>query len=490
MEVNEEIENRTGESEYRVGDTEQSWVTTISGGRGPDLFDGVIPPTWSIRQALMSPLPSDAKKALTKLLLAPQSKGDGASQRELSSLGPAYHPFNFLAAQAMESLSPHHASCLATLVDMTVGLGLLDEELYDTLNPLTPDGFDSLMRQLVTDVLGLGTGYIEVVRDPGSRQITGLHWLPGRDTYKVLDGRLSGQYHFMYTQTGMRVAPSGSSFEFDFGGYMDQAMFANFADVDRLASAQGTERMIDAEVLRMRRSRNMDRAIPFVDFGEAIQIKLPTNHWDHYGRPTWLGAQSYLDLSCAHIQRAADYMRNRGTPDHLLVMLGVNLTTEAKASLQACMSAGKGRNFGRSAAITIPGASNVSKVQLEKFSDGVDGLGFRELHDATALAICSAWRVPPILAGISVPRPMGSANELVQALVLTQTTVVEGIQRLVSTALGCTLGARGQGIPGFKKDSFLFKNLVQHTDIAALDTLARQKDTNTLGRSPKDGLKR
>ena len=489
MDVNA-VDEIPGETEASVAETEaateQPWAATLLMPQGPSSFDGVLPEGWSVRQALFGPVEGSSRAALEKRLL----DSPGASVRENSSLGVAFKPFNMHVAAIMEDLSPHHASCIGTLVDMTVGLGLIDEEVYDVLDPLTLDGFDALLRELAQDIYVLGTGYLEDVRDPSSREITGLHSLPCVDTHVVLDGRKSGDFHFMYSPSCMRVAPRGTSFEYDFAGYADQAMFARFGDADRLAETQGTERMIDAEILRHRRERIIRGAIPFVDYGEAIQFKLPTSRWRHYGKPGWLGAQPYLDLSCAHLQRTSDYMRNRGTPDHLLSIIGTNLNTEAKASLQACMSAGKGRNFGRSAALVLPSNNSHVKVQLDKFSDGVDGLSFRELHDATALAICSAHRVPPILAGISVPRPMGSANELVQAIVLTQLTVVESVQRMIEKTLGRTLGKRGKGIRGLKPDSFGLRNLIEHTDIAALDTLARQKDTGTLDRSPQEGLRR
>lgn len=466
-------------------DLGEPWAATISGPSGPPVAAGLIPDGWSVRQALFAEVD---REALEKALLPSTSGGSMVRQR---SLGVAFHPFNFHVASGMEDLSPHHSSCLGTLVDMTVGLGLEDDELYEVLDPLTEHGFDSLLAQVAQDLFSLGTGYIEVVRDPGSRRITGLHHLQCKHTYVVLDGNASGHYHYTYAESGMRIGPSGSSFEFDHAGVADQAMYARFGDADALASMSTSERRIDPEVLSRRRSLGVSSAIPFVDFGEVIVVKMPTSRWTHYGKPAWLSAQPYLDLSCAHLQRAADYMRNRGTPDHLLVILGAALNDAAKTTLKSCLSAGKGRNFGRSAALHIPSASNGAKVQLERFSDGVEGLSFRELHDATALAICSAHRVAPILAGISVPRPMGSANELVQALVLAQLTVVQKVQRLISMTLGCTLGARGKGgIPGMRADSFGLKNLIEHTDIAALDTLARQRDTGTLSRNPSEGLRR
>ena len=458
------------------------------GRRAANVFDGVLGENQSVRQAVFAPHSEEQKQALEKRLLP---SNEGSSHKLTSIAGVCHHPFQFAKALGLHDISAHHSRCIRTLAYMTVGLGLKTEGSYDFLDPLTEDGFDDLMTKVALDLFDLGNGYMEVVRDPVSREVTGLHHIPARHMFKVVDGRFSGEYHYIYTPLGYHLDLAGTTFDYDTGGIQSQAVFARYGDADRLANAVGTERFLTPDIVTARFARlGIEQPVPHIDFGEVIVFEQPTNRWEHYGSPAWLGAQPYLDLNCKHLQRATDYMYNRGTPDHLVVFQGATLGDSDMKSLMGCLNAGAGRDFGRSAAISLPGDAARTNVQVERFSDGVDGLGFRELHDAAALAMCSAHGVPPILAGISVPRPMGSANELVQAMVLTQFTVVEPVQRIIQTTLRCTLGQRGSGIGRANKDTFKFRSMVKDTDIQALDTLARQRDTNTLSRDPKQGLKR
>lgn len=457
-------------------------------GDAPDAFPGTTRADMSIGQLLFSQPHYNSRAALEKRLLGIDSNGQ--SIRVNSSKGLVHHPFSFSTAIRLHDLSPHHSACVNTIVAMVAGLGMRDEEVQRLLDSITPLGWDDVMTRLVQDVTDLGTGYIEVVRDPDTRVITGLHYLPSRNTFKVLDGDRMGDYHFAYLPHECRLGRSGEAFVYDFPAESQPAFFSRFGDADNLAARIGEDRFLSGSMIGIRRRSGFTRPVPHVDFGEVIEFQLPTNRWDHYGAPDWIGVQPYLDLSCKHLQRTCDYMHNRGTPDHLLLLFGVSLNDKQRTALETCMGAGRGRNYGRSATIAFPASSpQTSSAQLEKFSDGVDGAGFRDLHDTTALAICTAHRMPPVLAGVSVPRPIGSSNEMVQAIVLTHFTVSRPIQRMIQTRLACTLGLRGMGIPSLNVENLKISNILEDTDITALDTLARQNDT-TMTRDNSQGLRR
>ncbi len=72
---------------------------------------------------------------------------------------------------------------------------------------------------------------------------------------------------------------------------------------------------------------------------------------------------------------------------------------------------------------------------------------------------------------------------------LTHFTVSRPIQRMIQTRLACTLGLRGMGIPSLNVENLKISNILEDTDITALDTLARQNDT-TMTRDNSQGLRR
>jgi hypothetical protein len=471
----------------------------ISSGKLPDrgLWDGFIDSDTTVEQALMTS-PTKGKKAefLAKSLdnvalykaldgkpaLAKEFGGEGMgdSKRRIP-IGIHYHPFSFDTAIRMRELSSHHGACIDTVVAMAVGLGFDDESIYDILDPMTVEGFQQELLHMCEMLVTTGHGYLETCRgvDQATGAITGVYSQPANNMMLVQHGNRLKDTHFLYTpMAGIYLSGAQS---FDSLHEDSQAVLARFGRVEEVVALSG-------------QSVDTDLSLPmaFRDVGEVISFRRPTSMWSHYGGPSWIGANPYLELNRCHLARTHLYMQNRGAPDSILFLYGLRLSDDQKKALKETLDSTSGDSYGKSVALTFPTITQqTGKAHVERFGDQIDGTTFQEIHDTVALAICSAHRIPPILAGISTNRSLGNAGEMTQSLVVTQLTVINQIQHLIERTLKCTLGGP-QGIPELKGKDFKLKKVTEVEDMASLNAFARQRqqDTSMTRATEKPELKR
>ena len=120
------------------------------------------------------------------------------------------HPVSYLSVKALKDVSPHHASCIMSKVNATVGMGFVNDDsgqkakddpavstdmaaqvvadlltcesyvqtdVDKYLNPLCMHTFQHELHCVAEDYYDGGSGYLEVVRDSGNT-IIGLNWIP------------------------------------------------------------------------------------------------------------------------------------------------------------------------------------------------------------------------------------------------------------------------------------------------------------------------
>lgn len=418
--------------------------------------------------------------------------GQEASGRKTQESGKVLHPFNMELADSMIEVSPYHGSCQATLVSATVGcgLGVIDEEattqakaglaqsstadaagklpvidherteeLYDTLDSMCEHDFDHLMTQVAGNYWGVGNAYMECGRDSDD-QVSSLYWLPAPDVYRThyLDKRRDRFYFTL------------------FNGYNDgEVLFARWRKMQELRAADEVS-LERQEILN-----------------EVVDFTRPTTRWEGYGAPHWLAAVPYMDVDVRALQRVSDYMFNGGMPQNMLFLGGMPINGEQLLKMREVMSGASGSRQGQSALFTMPSSSkDRAWVEHIKVGDSVEGTGFQDMHGTINLSVASANQVPPVLAGITTPGKMGAANEMAQAIMTMQSNVISPVQNYLAKRLNRTLFSTIGGIRGFAGTKVRFKTWHEAMDMAALNTVARQREQVAAApdRDPDEGLRR
>ena len=276
-------------------------------------------------------------------------------------------------------------------------------KVEEILDPLCEHGFQALLNQVGEDYENTGNGYIEVVRD--GTQIVALWHLPAASTFVVKEEK-KPFYHF---------------------------------EVDGLnQSTIKMARFGDTEDMRKRTKTSQP------EITEVIQFKQPTSICRDYGLPSWLSCVSWLELAQMVMQYNYDYFQNRAVPDLMVLFSGQKIQKEDmdafKAQIKETVGAGKRHR-------TIVGSfpSPDLKVQVERLNAD-NRESFQDLWSTIQLQVVSSHRVPPLLAGVTLPGKMAAANELPNALIAFQTLFVDQHQKVIQQKLGKTLGSTEAGL--------------------------------------------
>lgn len=449
---------------------------------------------------------NEAESLVSELLKAQDIRG---GQSNLASLiGIQNHPFDMQAVTRFQLANEHHSTCVHTCVSAMVGLGFMSDaeraarlamrtmdpvtapggqmpgpwslqelewkqsEVDDALDPLCVHSFQDVMRDTAEDYKQCGNGYMEVVRAlPGARglgPITGLHHVPSASVHIVIEDALYNR-HFAI------CGPDGSPRRF--------AAFGDLANFTSRMNRQGPRfTLIDPS------AKNTT--------SEIIHFRRPTSLHRHYGFPDWLSCAAAIELVQCLRQYKYDFFNNRGVPEFFLWILGNSLLPADFEKIKtACANTiGRGNAF-KSLVTQIRGNPDQTEIKLDKLeadSKTMDSLD--AVNETYNLAIVTAHRVPPLLAGILIPGKLGSNNELPNALRAFQALNIGTEQKVIQQRLRQTLG-NGElngGIP-LKPDNFTFRRISDEFDLNAMDTSSRMRQTETQaasqGRDLTAGLK-
>lgn len=443
---------------------------------------------------------------LRKAYSGPEAAKAGASSQDHDS-GAKIPPLDFDSLVEFKNHNPYHSTCIDTKANSLVGLGFVTEQerkdrqaakqmaqqgpapagqmgiqppqeakgvnkedlarveerrskAEEVLDPLCEVSIQAVLGPVAEDFEQTGNGYIEVVRDTRTMEITGLHHVPASSVLVVIeDESYNGHFQIVDADT-----VSGS-----------YKKFARFGDSENLMK-------------RFPEDKPKDRV------SEIIHFKEPSSQSRWYGMPKWLSAVAGIELfQCIH-QHEYDFFLNRGVPEFMLFLLGSRLSEDDWDALESAMEANIGLgNSSKSVALNLQDPE--MKVQLEKLGLGQDfAEGFKDRVDTLSLEIVTAHRVPPLLAGIQIPGKLGAANEIVSAMKAFQTLVIGPKQKIFETTLGNTLGnSTKNGGLGLGQGDFELRKITDEMEVEQLDTVSRMRqDFNApenKGRDPKDGLK-
>ena len=414
---------------------------------------------------------------------------DSNQQTEMNNTGMLEHPFDMDAAKELLTVNPLHSTCIGVKRDSTVGMGFVTEEMRkarsrvgadpdapeggtmaDLVNPvetkvdevldlLCDDSFQSVLNAVNEDYNSIANGYIEVVREYRNGPISALWYIPGECCHIYLDG--GHQYHYVVNTDGT------------------ERHWPRFGRTDSfLANADKTGLYdVDPDSL-----------------SEVIHFRKTSSLSPYYGVPNWISAISSIELITSLMQYKLDYFYNRGVPEFIFLYKG-NIEKDKWQEVVRKMNGHVGPgNSHKSLAFNDPNPDAeivVERLAMDNFSSEEEFIKTKESLD---MALVSAHRVPPILAGILIPGKLGAVNEVPNSLAAFQTLVVGQDQRVFQRVLGQTLGnPRYNGGLGLVAKDFEFRRITDVMDPATLDTVSRMREplaeAKANGRDISDGLK-
>lgn len=401
-----------------------------------------------------------------------------ASQQGVS-IGRKVHPFNFDMVARFQTVNVHHGRSIHAKVSSTVGLGFQtpndkkkkeakavgepigvlpaegDVAKIDTvLDPLCQHSWQDTINDVCEDFWQTGNGYLEVVRDQDNNEIVGLHHLPAKETWVVIEDHRYNRHFSVQSREDSSGVRS----------------FAKFGDLDDfIARAKGGDIFFE---FRGTQENLLDCV------SEVIHFRRPTSLSRWYGFPDWLSAVASIELDQMMTQHEFDFFLNRGVPEFMLFILGLGLHPKDKDRMEQAMQSTIGLgNQSKSLLVNLQASPEAVKVQLEKLAmeSKSDGSQFAGTSESIGLKIVSAHGVPPLLAGIQVPGKLGAANEMVQAMQAFQTLVVAPAQRLFRQTLMNTLG--NEESLGLSAEDLVLNTITDEIDVQKADTMARMRQS-------------
>lgn len=318
-------------------------------------------------------------------------------------------------------------------------------KVEEVLDPMCEFGFQGLISQVGEDYENTGNGYIEVVRN--GTQIESLHHLPASLVY-VFNETDKINHHFEVS---------------DLKGVMK---YAKFGDLEGF------------------KSRNTDVTQEVIT--ELIHFRQPTSFNPSYGIPSWLACVPWLELAQMVQGYHFDFFQNRAVPDLLVIFEGGKIQPEDMTAIQNQLRETVGAGKRHRSLVINPAQPDIT-CKVERLAQE-SNTSFDTLWSTIQLKLVSSHRIPPLLAGVTLPGKMAAANELPNALVAFQSLYVQPHQRVFELQLRKTLGAE----LGLEKE-FNCKKITDYYDMGQMDTMSRMKQpaaaAQAQGRSLADGLK-
>ncbi len=324
------------------------------------------------------------------------------------------HLIDHEQASALKNNNVHHSTCLEAKVDAITGLGHKNTEIDDILDPLCNISWQDTRHDVISDMEEFGNGYLEVVRNKEGK-IGGLYHVPAAHVWVFVEENAT-VYHFEVTNAS-RLATGGTK------------KYARFGDLENFVKrAKGRASGIGAK-----------REVGKRKTSEIIHFPQSSNRSKHYGYISWAAAVPTMELEAILTQYQFDFFFNGGVPDGIFSVTGDQAMdtkdwTKIEEEFRSHVGLGNRRKI-----VLLHLAGLELKAKFDTLSPGDTG-DFKDFNDTLAMKVVSAHRVPPLIAGITIPGKLGAANEMTNAMMLFQTLAISGKQKHVSKVLAQTLG--------------------------------------------------
>ena len=438
------------------------------------------------------------------------------------SVGKKAHLIEKLSARDLRDFNATHAICIDAKVSSTVGLGHREQDIHDTLDPLTRFSWQDTLNALAEDYFETGEAFLEVVWDgPERSEITGLHHVESAQIHvEVEEEDSSNLYHYIVEgETGgadtLVMAKWG-----DLKDLMErfgQMPEGDDADDEDPTDMDGLNSPANDAILSSDRSTSSALGGSIAN-SEIIHLRQPTNRSRFYGYPDYMAAVPSIELVQCMTQHEFDFYFNRGVPEFLMFLIGKNIGgcwTKIETMLKANQGIG---NSHKAQGVHIPGNPEETQVQIEKLAmEDAGNSGFSEKSGTLDMRIATAHGMPPQLANIALPGKMGAANEGPNAMLTFQMRKLGQAQKNFSRVLSCTLGGKDvkfaqpegaskslakdlwvaknakpmddNGVPQFIQVGNGFNTILDGMTLGAQNTMAGMAEPLAgSGRNPDDGL--
>lgn len=468
----------------------------------------------------------EGSRLFAMLKKAVKIAADGEEGREKAktnsgtSVGVKEHLIDKLTARELRDFNATHAISLDAKQASSVGLGHREQEIHETLDPLTRFSWQDTLDALGIDYWETGECFLEIVHgDADDRSIvTGLHHIESAQCQIELEEEDNAElYHYIVNgETG------GAN-------TLVMAKFGDLADLkDRFGEGDKETTELSEGELSEDTKRNANEVVQGSDRSagtlagsivnsEILHIRQSTNRSRYYGYPDYMSAVPSIELVQCMTQHEFDFYFNRGVPEFMLFLLGKNIGgcwKQIEDLIKGSQGPGNSRKTG---AVHIPGSPDEVEVQVEKLAmDSSSDDGFDKKSLSLDMRIATAHGMPPKLANIALPGK-GSTNDDPNAMLIFQMRKLGQAQRNFSRMFACSLGnedvkfsqpkgepkgidadlflAKGQGpmdekgMPQFVQKGNGFNTILDGLTLGAAQTMAAQKEPMAAtDRNPEDGL--
>lgn len=473
------------------------------------------------------------KKAV-KLATDPETRESTETNSGIS-VGLKSHLIDKIASRELRDFNATHAISLDAKKASSVGLGHREQEIHDTLDPLTRFSWQDTLDALGEDYWETGECFLEIVygNQENREIITGLHHVESAQCNIEVESENNAElYHYIV--------------EGETGGAetLVMAKFGDLADLKRRFgqpdndvtedpsgkdSPEGSElpggsigldlALRNANDVVQAQTRGGNTLSGNIVNSEILHIRQSTNRSRYYGYPDYMSAVPSIELVQCMTQHEFDFYFNRGVPEFLLFLIGPNIG-QCWEKVEALIKANQGPgNSHKTGAIHIPGDAEATKVQVEKLAmEDAHNSGFAEKSLSLDMRIATAHGMPPKLANIALPGKSGSANEDPNAMLVFQMRKLGQAQRNFSRIFACSLGAEGvkfaqpdgeakaisrdlflgknakpinedTGMPQFIQPGNGFNTILDGLTLGAAQTMATMKEPmGATDRNPEEGL--
>ena len=435
------------------------------------------------------------------------------------AVGKKTHLIDKLTARDLRDFNATHAICIDAKVSSTVGLGHREQDIHDTLDPLTRFSWQDTLDALAEDYFETGEAFLEVVWDgPERGEVTGLHHVESAQIHvEIEEEDAANLYHYIVE------GETGGADTLVMAKWGDlQDLRARFGQTDETDDEDGEMEGIDntpANDVPLMSDRSSASALGgSIANSEIIHFRQSTNRSRFYGYPDYMSAVPSIELVQCMTQHEFDFYFNRGVPEFLLFLLGKNIGG-CWEKIDTMLKANQGiGNSHKAQGVHIPGNPEETTVQIEKLAmEDAGNSGFSEKSGTLDMRIATAHGMPPQLANIALPGKIGAANEGPNAMLTFQMRKLGQAQKNFSRVFSCTLGAKGvkfaqpegaskslskdlwvaknakpvddNGVPQFIQPGNGFATILDGMTLGAQNTMAGMAEPMTgSGRNPDDGL--
>lgn len=332
----------------------------------------------------------DAAESITVTVQKSEIDGLLTSRAEVGLDGEFLWPIEPRNLSVLYRASAEHGRAVHVKAESAFGGGLIGET--DKIEELCDTGATELFVLLGLDLETYGNAFLQVIRSSDGERIIGLRRLPA------------------ITMSRYRK------------GY-----------IQRIGRPNGEARKVHFTAR------------------EIVHLREPCPLGQRYALPTWIGAESMLELAYAATRYNASFFKNNAIPEYAITFKGVTPSADQKRAIQAFFrNEHQGMDNAHRTLILTSGEDG--EVDIKRLTADVKDGDFLKLIDAARDRIPVAHGVPPRMLGIMTAGQLGGGGEVSGQLFIFEHLTLKPKRRRMLDQLRPTLKELGLA-PGSSEDS-------------------------------------